>query len=360
MNSFEQNLIGLAERANAFRENIKTEEATKSALVMPFLQLLGYDVFNPLEVIPEYVADVSGKKGEKVDYCILNNGQPAMIIECKHWQENLDLHNTQLERYFAFTQARFGILTNGILFRFYTDLDAKNKMDIKPFFEFDLGQPKEAAIAELRKFHKSEFDPAEIADAASELRYIKEVRRMFEVELREPSDAFVEVFARKIHTGRFTDRIRDQFRAVVRRAINQMINETISDRLHKALHKEAEQQQEEVVEQDPAKQVVFHDEERGIFTTQEELDGFEIVKDILKDVIEPERIQHRDTRSYFGILLDDNNRKPICRLRLDGGKKYLILFDEEKNDTRHRIGRVEHIYKHARELVDTVTRYIDN
>ena len=150
MNSFEQRLHALTEKVQSLKENILTEEATKSAFVMPFLQVLGYDVFNPLEVIPEFVADVSSKKGEKVDYAIMQRGEPIIIIECKHWRENLDLHNTQLERYFTFTKAKFGILTNGIQYRFYTDLDQTNKMDPIPFFEISLAQPKDSAISELK------------------------------------------------------------------------------------------------------------------------------------------------------------------------------------------------------------------
>jgi hypothetical protein len=108
----------LADRVNRLRDNIQTEEATKNALIMPFIQTLGYDVFNPLEVVPEYITDVGIKKGEKIDYAIFKDGHPAILIECKHWRENLDLHDGQLLRYFHVSKAKFGILTNGIVYRF--------------------------------------------------------------------------------------------------------------------------------------------------------------------------------------------------------------------------------------------------
>ena len=104
---------------NTPKENIQTEEATKMAFIAPFLNLLGYDVFNPSIVVPEFVADVGSKKGEKVDYAIMDNGKPLILIEAKSVHENLDNHNNQLVRYFTVTDAKFGILTNGIEYRFF-------------------------------------------------------------------------------------------------------------------------------------------------------------------------------------------------------------------------------------------------
>jgi hypothetical protein len=153
----------LADRVNRLRDNIQTEEATKNALIMPFIQTLGYDVFNPLEVVPEYITDVGIKKGEKIDYAIFKDGHPAILIECKHWRENLDLHDGQLLRYFHVSKAKFGILTNGIVYRFYTDLEDPNKMDEKPFLQFDITALKDAHIEELKKFHKSYYNPEQIS-----------------------------------------------------------------------------------------------------------------------------------------------------------------------------------------------------
>lgn len=360
MNAFEQNFNALSNKIRSLKENILTEEATKSAFVMPFIQGLGYDVFNPLEVIPEFVADISNKKGEKVDYCILAQGEPIIIIECKHWQENLQLHSTQLERYFAFTKARFGILTNGIQYLFFTDLDDANKMDTKPFFEINLENPKDTSFIGLKKFHKKDFDASEIFDTASEMRYIREVREIFERELQEPSVDFTRHFAGKVHNGLLTKKVVGQFQGLVKRAINQIINETISDRLHKAIVQENEQQNEQsVVETDLSKLIAFQDEEKGIITTEEEIKGYEIVREILAETIEPERIFYRDTKSYFGVLLDDNNRKPICRLRLETNKKYLIVLDAEKTESRIPIQKVEHIYMYAQSIIETAKSYLE-
>jgi predicted type IV restriction endonuclease len=132
-------LRGLSSRIATTKSLIQTEEATKNAMVMPFIQILGYNVFDPLEVTPELIADVGTKKGEKVDYAILKDGKPIILFECKKAGSDLHInHAGQLFRYFHVTAARFGVLTNGLVYRFFTDLEQPNKMDEKAFFEFSI------------------------------------------------------------------------------------------------------------------------------------------------------------------------------------------------------------------------------
>ena len=150
-------LAELHNRVDNLKDNITTEEATKTAFIMPFIQILGYDIFNPIEVVPEFTADLGTKKGEKVDYAILKDGHPIIIIECKHWKENLNSHSSQLHRYFNVTKSRFAILTNGIKYEFYTDLEKSNIMDSKPFMEINLDELKEANIKQLVKFQKGKL-----------------------------------------------------------------------------------------------------------------------------------------------------------------------------------------------------------
>ena len=143
---FEEKLNQFIERVNKITNSISTEEATKTSLIMPFFSLLGYDVFNPNEFTPEYTADVGIKKGEKVDYAIILNNQPTILIEAKSVNENLQKHGSQLFRYFGTTSAKIGILTNGITYKFFTDLDETNKMDSAPFLEINILDLKEADI----------------------------------------------------------------------------------------------------------------------------------------------------------------------------------------------------------------------
>jgi len=338
----------LSSKIDPMKDQIHNEEATKTAFILPFINLLGYDIFNPTEVVPEFTADIGLKKGEKVDYAIFQNGNPILIIECKHWKENLDVHNSQLFRYFHVSKSRFALLTNGIDFRFYTDLEETNKMDDKPFLEFNITQLKDSTINEISKFHKSNFDIDKIVNNASSLKYTKEIKKVFNGELTDPSDEFVRFFASRVYNGRLTEKVMEQFRDLAQKAVNQFLSEKVNDRLQSALNKEAEQQIEESIE------LI---EESKIETTDEELEGFRIIVAILRRKIEKSRVVHRDTQSYFGILLDNNNRKPLCRLHLNGGKKYLGIIDENKTERKKLIESIDDIYNYEKELLETLEYY---
>ncbi len=346
---FQTNLKTFTERVQNLKPNLQTEEATKNGLIMPFIQLLGYDVFNPMEVIPEYIADIGTKKGEKVDYAILQDNQPIMIIECKHWKENLNVHNSQLHRYFHVSKARFGLLTNGAEYRFYTDLEEANKMDSEPFLVVDFENLKDNEVNELRKFQKSNYDIDKIIDSASELKYSSAIKEILERELNEPSEEFVRFFGKQFYSGKLTAKVLEQLTSIVKKATNQSIKEIVNDRLHAALKKE-----EEVIEADKDEE-----EESKIITTEEEIEGYHIVRSIIRTQIEAHRIVFRDTQSYFGILVDDNNRKPVCRLHLNGHRKYIGLFDEAKKEERIHIESLDDIYKYSDKLIETVLRHMN-
>lgn len=341
-------LKALADKVEQLKELIETEESTKHAFTLPFINILGYDTFNPTEVIPEFTADLGLKKGEKVDYAIFQQGDPILIVECKHWKQDLHVHNSQLFRYFHVTKTRFALLTNGITYRFYTDLEETNKMDNRPFLEFDITRLKEHTVKEIEKFHKSRFDVSKIVNNASNLKYTREIKSIIDSELLAPSPEFVKLFAGKAYHGRLTANVMEEFTEIVSRAFNQIISDRVNDRLNMALNKEEEKQKtSEVPQEEPSK----------IETTEEELDGYRIVLAILRRKLPVDRIVHRDTQSYFGILLDDNNRKPICRLHLNRNTKYIGLFDEKKQETREVIASVDDIYKYEEHLLHTVDRY---
>ncbi|NJO06799.1 MAG: restriction endonuclease [Chloroflexaceae bacterium] len=334
-------------------EHIQTEEATKHSLIMPFISALGYNVFDPTEVTPELHADVGVKKGEKVDYAILRDGKPIILMECKWHGCNLaQEHASQLYRYFSVTAARFAILTNGIQYWFYTDLDAPNKMDAKPFFEFDLLAIRDEDVRELKKFTRSTFDLDGILNTASELKYTREIKRILADQITQPAEDFVKFFASQVYTGRMTQTVREQFAEFTKRAFRQFINEQINTRLQTVLESNGDvpletNQPEETVE----------DEKGGSVTTEEELEGYLIIKAILRETVNVKRIMMRDQQSYCGIILDDNNRKPICRLWFNRSKKYIGLFDQEKKEERILIEKVDDIYGYAERLKATVALY---
>ena len=353
---FKDEIKQFGDRVEKLKAQITTEEATKNAFIMPFIKALGYDVFNPLEVVPEYVADIGIKKGEKVDYAILRDGQPTILVECKHWSENLDVHNSQLFRYFHTTKAKFGLLSNGIIYRFYTDLVEKNKMDEKPFLEFNVTDIKDNQIEELKKFHKSYFDIDNIVNTASELKYMNELKTFINIEFQNPTEAFVKHFAKQAYPGMLTAKLMEQFTSLTKKSLQQYINDLITERLKSALKKENADEQK-TTEQEAIAAAENSSAESKVETTGEELEGFMIVKTILRQKISSKRIAYRDAQSYFAILLDDNNRKTICRLYLNGGKKYFAFIDDQKKEVKNEITTLDDIFNYAELLHKIVATY---
>jgi hypothetical protein len=344
---FKDQIKQLGERVVRLKDQIQTEEATKNAFIMPFIQALGYDVFNPLEVVPEFTADLGIKKGEKVDYAIMKDGQPIILIECKWWGENLDIHNSQLFRYFHTTKSKFGLLTNGIQFRFYTDLMETNKMDEKPFLEFDFTNMKEQIVFELKKFHKSYFDLNSIVSSASELKYSNEIKSILANELNEPSPNFVKFFVSQVYAGKATEKVMTQFTDIVKRSLNQFISDIISDRLKSALEKENVKDLEQVkLVEEQSKEG-----ENKIFTTNEEMEGFFIVKSILRTKVDSNRIFSRDFQNFFSVLLDDSIRQTICRLWFSEKNKYIGLFDENKKEIKYELNTIDDIYNYSEQII---------
>jgi hypothetical protein len=335
------------------KESIQTEEATKNAFVMPFLQSLGYDVFNPLEVVPEFIADIGIKKGEKIDYAIFKDGHPTILIECKDWRQNLNVHDGQLLRYFHVSKAKFGLLTNGIVYRFYSDLVAPNKMDEKPFLEFNITEIKDNQIEELKKFHKANFDAESIVNTASEMKYMNELKHLLHQELTEPSSEFVKYFAKQVYPSVVTAKVLEQFTELTKKSIQHYISDLITERLKTALSKEDEKNK---VENEISAQQNLEDISK-INTTEEELEAFLIVKTILRQKVPATRVTYRDAQSYFAIFLDDNNRKAICRLYLNGGKKYIGTLDENKKETKFEIGTLDEIFNYSEILLKTTELY---
>ena len=352
---FKDEIKQFGDRVEKLKAQINTEEATKNAFIMPFIKALGYDVFNPLEVVPEFIADIGIKKGEKVDYAVMQDGQPAILVECKHWSADLDPHNSQLFRYFHTTKAKFGLLSNGIIYRFYTDLVEKNKMDEKPFLEFNVTDIKDNQIEELKKFHKSYFDVENIVNTASELKFMNELKTFINIEFQTPTDGFVRHFAKQAYPGVLTAKLMEQFTALTKRAIQQYINDLITERLKSALKKENAEEQKTTEE--AAALAADSADESKVDTTADELEGFMIVKTILRQKISSKRIAFRDAQSYFAILLDDNNRKTICRLYLNGSKKYFAFIDEQKKEVRNEIATLDDIFNFAELLHKIVATY---
>lgn len=346
----------LSTRITNTKSLIQTEEATKNSMIMPFIQILGYNVFDPLEVTPELIADIGTKKGEKVDYAILKDGQPIMLFECKKAGGDLSInHASQLFRYFHVTAARFGVLTNGLVYRFFTDLEQPNKMDEKPFFEFNILDFKERDVDELKKFAKAAFDLDTILTTANDLKYTRAIQNRLAEWMTNPPEDFVRLISYELlGSKRFTPVVKDQFTLITKRAFEQLLGERINERLKGAMTPEVTPVVEQVIPIIPADNIV----EPQIATTAEEIEGFHVVRAILREFISSKRIVMRDAQSYCAVLLDDNNRKPICRLRFNNPQNMRLgTFNEKKEEVIQQLESIDDIFNFADQLKATVASY---
>ncbi|TPG63557.1 type I restriction endonuclease [Hymenobacter nivis] len=355
-------LASLASRAQKQIAHIQTEEATKTALIMPFINALGYNVFDPTEVVPEFICDIGTKKGEKIDYAIMRDGKPIILFECKHVGGDLNInHASQLFRYFHVTEARIAILTNGIHYKLFTDLEQANKMDERPFMEFDLFNFQESDISEIKKLSKADFSIDDMLFAAYNLKYMRAFKKYFDEQFNQPSAEFIHFISKQIYDGTLTPKLKEQFSILVHRSFHQFLNDKITMRLRSAMLDTASSAL--VVEiptiavpelaQPPA---VSEAADKEIETTVEETEGFMIVRAILRKTVAVSRVVMRDVHSYCGILLDDNNRKPICRLHFNSSKKYVTVFDVEGGE-RVDITSLDNLYELASRIRAAVQRH---
>lgn len=318
--------------------------------------MLGYDVFNPTEFVPEYVTDVGIKKGEKVDYAIMFDGVPTIIVEAKSVTENLSKHGSQLFRYFGVSEAKFAILTNGITYQFYTDLEEINKMDPTPFLEIDLLDIKEYQIPELKKYVKSKFNVDEIFSVASDLKYSNKFKNVFAEELENPSDEFIKFFLTKAYDGRQTQQTVDKFKEVLKKSLNSYVAELMSDKIKTALGTTDNFDNVQILNNTINNEVQADDNK--IVTTPEELEGYFIVKSLFEGIVPLEFITYKDTESYMGVLYKGKVTNWICRLHFNTANKYITIPDDDKKPIRIDIENIYDIKNSANELVGVLTKYL--
>jgi hypothetical protein len=346
---FANTLKLLAAHILKMRDNVHTEEAAKTAFIMPFIQALGYDIFNPSEVVPEFIADIGIKQGEKIDYAIMKDNQPILLIECKGVLSNLDVHGSQLFRYYATLKAKFAILTNGIEYRFFADLQEKNKMDLKPFLTVSIIDLRDNDIDQLSKFQKTCFSFDSIMSAANELKYTSELKTLIASEFNEPHEDLVKYFAKNVYSGVKTAKVLEQFTMLLKKSFAQYTADLVSDRLKAALQKE--QEAAKVVE--PLLIPVIIEEKFKIETTPDKMEAYYILKSILRNKYEVKRIGYKDSQSYFVVQMDHNSRLYVCRLYFSETKKVIGLFDESKHETKYDLKTIDDLYQLSEQILSS-------
>ena len=334
---------------------VQSEEATKLAMVNPFLrEVLGYDTTDLTQVQPEFTADVGIKQGEKVDYALIHDGDPVILIEAKLTGTPLDKSEpSQLFRYFAtLDSARFGIFTDGVKYLFFTDIDKPNVMDTRPFLTLDLADIKQESVEEVGRFVRTQFDPSEIRENADALKYVQGLRERIAQEFRDPSDDFVRLLMSSVYDGLKTQSAVDAFRIHTQKALKSFVEVNLRERLAAAFGKEAGET--EIPEVDKS--------ETGL--ANEEVKAFFIIKALLHDVIDVDRLHLVERKDHCAVLVDGSTRKLVCKLSLRDRPHHieLIGFDDGGNRfrSRPRLQSIDDIYVHEPVLESKVRQILNS
>lgn len=319
--TFKEELQKLSVQIAERKKHITNEEMTKQALIIPFLQVLGYDVFSPLEVKPEYGSDFAKKKGEKVDYAIYKNGKPIIFIEAKAITDDTSSHNAQLARYFNATpEVKLAIITNGAIYKFFTDLNTTNIMDENPFAVIDMTDLSPSDIEVLDKFRKELFDAETLVKYAEDLIYTTNLNNKLGDIFKNPPDDFIRYLIKDFSDSRITSTVVDRFRPIVKKSISSALLELVSQGLSQS------SLPEEVLPEATQEIDCLEAElkpQKEVCTTEEELKCFEIIKKTLikagKNISD---MGNKDTTVYFAVY-NKNIFNWFIRINLDAQNKFI-------------------------------------
>ena len=338
MADFQSSITNLAANIPERIKLAQTEEATKISCINPFIRALGYDTEDLTEVVPEYTADMRRGNRDKVDYAIFIDGKPVMLFECKAANVNLlDTHRGQLNSYFgAIVEVPIGVLTNGATYEFFTDFENANSMDDTPFWMVNLIEElDDDMISTLHQFSKSEFDLAKIKDMAEELKYVKVMKDNLREQLKNPGESFVKAILPQ--NTRYNS---SKFPPIAKRVATELLRELIlqsASNVSDLLSGDSEANRAD---------------DDGVVTTVEETEAFGIIKTILQDTIAESRLSLNDTKYYCGIIVDNNVRQSICRLRFGVQVKRVSFFNEVNEDVRpgYKLNSLSDINGYAEQL----------
>ncbi len=177
--NFIKSIKGVIRKIRTYKDYIENEAQTRNNFISPFLNAMGYDHTDLSIVKVEATADFLDRKGMKVDYILYaKDRESTILMEAKHHKENLENHFKQLSDYFYYTRYKentkkveFGILTNGIEYRFYTDLDKDNLLDKEPFLIINLEELTSKDFEYLKKFSRNSLNIEEARSFALEKKY---------------------------------------------------------------------------------------------------------------------------------------------------------------------------------------------
>lgn len=322
MNEFISKIHKHAEHIKKVAEHCTTEETTKQALILPMLDILGFNAYDPTKVQAEYRAEYRGVKStDRIDYALMLNGEPVAFIEAKSYGEELSNHEGQLERYFnSATNVLIAAITNGVEWRFFTDLNEKNTMDEDPFLVVDFSKLEESQISRLYHFRRDGFKPDHLKEIAEESVYLNLFTDTIRNNLREPGIEFLRFIARQSEIRRQLNAgFLESIAPIVKRAVGSAISDMVVSGLSA---KQEPEKQEHIVEVDIYADQVDADNPK-IITTYQERQIYDFTKSLLPEV--EDRLISRDTESYFTVLYDGKTNRWLFRYYGDRKEPIIVL-----------------------------------
>ena len=329
---FTRDILQFADKVSSIKANCKTEESTKHSLILPVIQMLGYDIFDPTEVVPEVDCDIR-RNGDKVDYVIQHNGEHIILIECKHWTKDLDNYVDQLSSYFVASKARFGILTNGIEYRFYADLEKANLMDKEPFLVVDMERLAEDSLEGLKLFCKDTFNEHFIIDWGETTIRMNTIRKVVADELTSPSFYLITFFARRIYGQVPSKSVRERIAPLITNAIHEYSGHA----------------------------GIVQNKHADVGTNSPDI--LDTVQSILSGIVPADRVQLFHGTSYSSIRLDGSQWFPIIKYKYSGNTRWIAVgrycpktmhFYCNQKENKLFILAPADIHKHAKDIQDIV------
>lgn len=320
-------------RIEKFGDDLDNEEITKDVLIRPMIQALGYDSSDPTQIKAEFSVTLPKGGRGRADYVIFHNGQPAIVMECKALGVPLDQKiQQQMLQYARALGAFAGIVTDGDTYLCFANVDDEDKIDSRCYHAMDLTDPQNDDEQALQLLSKARLFPKQLREQAAALMSVLDQEDLLSEVLNDP------VLSQEIfRLGGIEDSTqRDEESAATIDSLREMIERAV----------------ERVAGGDL--------EVPKVVTTNEELDAHLLCKGMLHGVIEPHRVHFRDSKTYASVLIDDNNRKQICRLHFNGRQKYLGTFDADRQETRHAIEDIDDLLKFARAIRSTARRYAES
>lgn len=294
------------------------EEATKQALILPFLQVLGYDIYNPTELVPEYKAGWANK--EKVDYAVFIDEKPAIFIEAKAFGEKLINYDAQLAKYFNSTpDVKIAIITDGITYKFFTDGQQLNIMSEDPLFEFNIEELKKQDYEVLDRLRKDNFEVDSIITEAENLFYLNGFMKRLKQNFNNPGEDFIKFVASDIYPSRMTSKALERLQPLVKQAVSTTLVAMVSKGLTHSID-------EEDSEDDAPASEEGSKNESKIKTTEQELEAYNAIVQIIEGEFGSEHeINYKDTQSYFSVQMQKPSRW-FCRLHFNNLKRIYVAF----------------------------------